>query len=314
MVRCAKFLPIGILNKEILLTLLQIRGVGRQSIHKQKHIFAQCQNGTELLAILKQKYPAIQLDAATTQKLFDNAQRTLEFCQQQQIEVIDMKSERYPHAYHNIHSPPLVLFLKGNNAILQQKGIAAIGSRYPSEWAQNQQEYIHHIIDNGYLIISGLALGCDTIAHRVALQKNSPTISILPSGLANIYPGQNRRLAQQIITSGGCLISEYRPEQEPQKYSFIERDRLQSGLATGVFVMETSIQGGTMHTTRFARKQQKPMACLFHSAPDWKTPDRSGNTYLVTSGQAQPIFQPTDCQQWLNSLQKPTNDQPGLFS
>ena len=107
-----------------------------------------------------------------------------------------------------------------------------------------------------------------------------------------IYPYQNRFLAAEIIRNGGCLLSEYMPDIKPTKYFFVERDRLQSGLSQGVIIIESTINGGTMHTARFAQQQGKKVACVKHpsdflaSYPDYKC-NVEGNTLLLNQGATQ---------------------------
>ena len=109
-------------------------------------------------------------------------------------------------------------------------------------------------------MVNGLAVGCDTEALLGALDCNGRCVVILPGGLNQIYPKQNENLAERIVNTGGCLISEYPPDVKPQKYTFVERDRIQSGVSQGVLVIETRSDGGTMHTANAAVRQAKRLA------------------------------------------------------
>jgi DNA processing protein len=131
-------------------------------------------------------------------------------------------------------------------------------------------------------VVSGLAFGCDAAAHRGCLDQGGYTAAVLPSGLDEIYPPQNRDLAARIAETG-CLLSEYPPGIRPARYRFVERDRLQSGLSDLVIVVESEIHGGAMHTAQFARRQGRRLLVF--------SPDRliggelaSGNQHLLATG------------------------------
>ena len=136
----------------------------------------------------------------------------------------------------------------------------------------------------GYTIVSGLAKGCDTQAHLGCVENNGITIAVLAHGLHRIYPSQNRNLAQKIIDQNGILLSEYPIGIEPTKYAFVSRNRWQSALSDKVVVIETTMNGGAMHTLSFASKSNKPIGCVYLHNPKWlKTPQASGNQYLITN-------------------------------
>jgi DNA processing protein len=135
-------------------------------------------------------------------------------------------------------------------------------------------------------VVSGLARGCDTGAHRGAVRADGRTTAVMPCGLGRVHPPENRELARAILDSGGCLLSEYPPSERPRRDYFIRRDELQAALSLGLVVIESDLRSGTMHTVRFGRRQNKPIACLSHP-PEFNTLSvTQGNRMLIAGGDA----------------------------
>ena len=122
---------------------------------------------------------------------------------------------------------------------------------------------LYETLPAGFVVVSGLALGCDTIGHENALCNKGFTIAVLPSGIHNIYPESNKRLAEDIVTSGGCLISEYEPKATAVSYTFVERDALIAALSKATLVLECGIKSGTMKTVEVAEKLNRKIACYY---------------------------------------------------
>ncbi len=136
--------------------------------------------------------------------------------------------------------------------------VAIVGSRRPSSYGiEVTQRFATALAKRGVVIISGLALGIDAIAHQACLDAGGTTVAVLPGGLKKIYPRSNAGLAQRIITSGGALISEYPHGDEPRAYHFLARNRLVSGLADAVLVTEATDRSGTFSTVAHAITQNK---------------------------------------------------------
>ena len=181
------------------------------------------------------------------------------------IEEIDIESGDYPKQLKEIYEPPLKLYILGNKDLLKQRGVAIVGSRKPTEYGKKVAlQFAKELSENGINIISGLALGIDSYAHLGALQSRGPgkTIAILGSGLDEIYPKQNTELAKQIISSGGCIITEYPLKTKPQKLHFPQRNRIMSGLSKGVLVVEATEKSGSLITADFALEQGKEVFAI----------------------------------------------------
>ena len=174
------------------------------------------------------------------------------------IEEIFIENKEYPEQLRNIYDPPLKLYVLGNKQILNQKGIAIVGTRKATEYGKKVAfQFAKELCKKGINIISGLALGIDTYAHMGALQPEctGKTIAVLGSGLDEIYPKENIDLAKQIIKSGGCIISEYSIGTKPEKLNFPQRNRIISGLSEGVLVVEAGEKSGSLITADFALEQ-----------------------------------------------------------
>ena len=181
------------------------------------------------------------------------------------IEEISIESEEYPEQLRNIYDPPIKLYVLGNKQILNQKGIAIVGSRKATEYGKKVAlQLAKELSENGINIISGLAVGIDTYAHlgtlKVAESRDANkgmTIAVLGSGLDEIYPKENINLAKQIIKCGGCIVSEYPLETKPKKLNFPQRNRIISGLSQRVVIVEASEKSGSLITAEFALEQRR---------------------------------------------------------
>lgn len=205
----------------------------------------------------------VSIDNAALTEVFEQASEEVERYRTAGVEIIAFFDERYPSALSEIADPPPLLFAKGNVGLLSHlRQIAVVGTREPSVFGETAAKAISAAVAGaGWSIVSGLAIGIDTIAHEAALAGDAPTVAILGNGLDRVYPKTNERLAQRIVESGGLLLSEVRFGAPAIARNLIARDRLQSGLAAGIVIAQTGINGGAMHTARFAAEQGRPIFC-----------------------------------------------------
>lgn len=200
------------------------------------------------------------------------------------ISLCKREENDYPRHLRELSGMPPVLYYKGNIGLLNyRKSIALIGTRTPSDAGRKLSYESGKKIGNANInLVNGLALGCDTEALKGALATGGKCVAIMPCGLDEIVPKANQRLAEEILEKGGCLISEYPPGTKVQKYSYVERDRLQSGVSKEVVIVEAELKSGTMHTAEFAMKQHKRLACYYYKLLELY----SGNQYLESTGKA----------------------------
>ncbi|MFH0886613.1 MAG: DNA-processing protein DprA [bacterium] len=169
------------------------------------------------------------------------------------ISIITLDDPKYPKMLYEIYDPPPMLFIKGSN-ILNNRSIAVVGTRAASPYGMRITRDIVREL-SPYTIVSGLASGIDTQAHRAALESNNLTVAVLAAGLDTIYPPANRGLARSIIESGGCLISECHIGQELGNWSFPRRNRMISGLSLGTVIVEAGESSGALITACAALEQ-----------------------------------------------------------
>ena len=173
------------------------------------------------------------------------------------IEEIYLSNEKYPKRLKEIYNPPKKIYVLGNVEILNDIGIAIVGARKATEYGKKVAlKLSEDLSKRKIVIISGLAKGIDSYAHIGTLNvQNGRTIAVLGSGIKEIYPKENIELARQIIRNGGCLISEYSPDEKPNKINFPERNRIISALSKGVIVVEASEKSGALITADLALEQ-----------------------------------------------------------
>lgn len=174
------------------------------------------------------------------------------------IEVINIFDKYYPKSLKNIYDPPIVLYIKGNKKILNNKSVAIIGCRNCSIYGQNAAKYFGYNLSKYNInIISGMAKGIDSFAHIGAINANKKTIAVVGTGLDIVYPKENKKIQEQILKTGGAIISEYLPGTKPEKRNFPARNRIISGISNIIIVVEAKEKSGTLITVDFALEQGK---------------------------------------------------------
>ncbi len=198
------------------------------------------------------------------------------------IDILPLYAADYPPMLKALHDAPPLLFKQGNWSNATTHTIGIVGTREPTPAARDFAYLIgEKLSEAGWTIVSGMALGIDTQAHRGAL-KNGPTVAVLGCGINNLYPPENKPLAAQIIQQG-AIFSEVAPEVSPSSSQLVARNRIISGLSQAVILVESDVDGGAMHTVRFAREQGRPVFGVDFAG--------GGNQQLKTDGAG--IISPT---------------------
>ncbi len=179
------------------------------------------------------------------------------------IELLTFFDERYPERLRELADPPPLIYVRGDAQLLaREQSVAVVGTREPTTCGVSAaEELTGAAAEAGWGIVSGLAKGIDTIAHRTAIEREAPTIAVMGGGLDRIYPAANKGLATRILETGGTLISEQPPDEHARPHHLVARDRLQSGLSVAVVVAQSGVRSGTMHTVRFAATQGRAVFC-----------------------------------------------------
>jgi DNA processing protein len=192
------------------------------------------------------------------------------------------RSSSYLQLLADIAQPPKCLYLAGSVPEIRHPTVAIIGTRKPTTYGKEiGYRFAYELAARGVIILSGLALGLDSIAHQAALDAKGMTIAVLPGPLDAIYPYSHRKLAENIVGSGGALLSEYPPGAEIYPKNFIARNRIISGLADGVLVIEAAAKSGTMHTANFALEQGRAVMAV---PGNITSPASEGCNNLIKSG------------------------------
>ena len=209
-----------------------------------------------------------------------------------------LNQKEYPSLLANIYDPPKKLYYKGNLACLKKTCIAVVGTRRNSEYGEfYTKKIVAELSVYDVAIVSGLALGIDTIAHTTAIKQNLPTVAVLGSGLDNIYPRQNQTLSEKILSHGGLLLSEYADNEEAIKFHFPQRNRIISGLSVATIVTEAPEKSGALITASLALEQGRD---IFTIPQDLERPESRGALYLLQNTSAYPISSAKDVINYLS--------------
>ncbi len=214
----------------------------------------------------------------------------------------------YPKHLRDLATAPEVLYYVGDIGACENMVIAVIGKREAEErYLRIARKIGEMLAKEGCTVLNGLAIGCDTQALEGAVAANGKVVAVMPGGLDEIYPKSNVKLAEKIVQNGGCLISEYPNGTKPQRYTFVQRDRIQAMLSNKVFVVDAEKEGGTMHTVEYAVKLARPLGCFVEKA-GIESP--SGNQYLVDRNIASAV---QDTEELREFLGQPEYTQMTLF-
>ena len=167
--------------------------------------------------------------------------------------ILTLDDVRYPSLLKEMTDPPLVLYVRGSVACLQQPQVALVGSRHASSYGKdNAFHFAQALAAQGYAVTSGLARGIDAAAHEGALQRNGVSIGVIGSGFNHFYPKAHLALAEQMIDAGGAVLSEFSINAAPEPRNFPRRNRIIAGLSLGVLVVEAAMRSGSLITARLA--------------------------------------------------------------
>lgn len=202
-------------------------------------------------------------DIESLSNAINTAKNILIQSKKNKIKHILITNKNYPKNLKNIDDAPVILYYKGRGFYKKhEKSICCVGTRKPTEFTYNVLDsIIPKLVEEGFTIVSGLALGTDTYSHKVCLNNNGTTIAVLAHGLDTIYPKENEQLAENILKNNGLLVSEYPIGTKADKFRFVKRNRIVTGLAKSTLVFETKEKSGTMHSVDFAIKQKKNIFC-----------------------------------------------------
>ncbi len=208
-------------------------------------------------------------------------ERELDLVEKKGVEVITYTDGRYPALLREIYDPPVLLYTRGAFYPGSMPAVSVVGTRRPSSYGLRMSEMMaRDLAAMGVVVVSGMARGCDTAAHRGALSAGGRTVAVLGSGVDVVYPPENRTLYNEIIEKG-LVLSEYPMGTPPNPYNFPRRNRIISGFSMGVLVVEAPLRSGAMGTARLALEENREVFALPGPAD---SPKAEGTNSLIREG------------------------------
>ncbi len=219
------------------------------------------------------------------------------------IHVITQASTNYPKRLFEVNDPPYILFCKGNLELLKHNNaIGIVGTRMPTFYGRDVTEkFAKSLCLNGFLVVSGMALGIDGIAHRTALDNKQPTIAVLGGGFNNIYPPSHLDLFDQIVKNG-LIIAEHTPSYSAKSFDFIKRNRIIAGLSKSVLIPEAGLKSGALHTKNYALEAGRDVFAI----PGNITNDKAiGSNNIIKNNHAACVTDPKDILEYYDIAPNP---------
>jgi len=214
---------------------------------------------------------------------FNLAEEEIAFIQKYKITALFITDKNYPQRLLNCYDSPVILYYKGNADLNSSKIVAIVGTRNNNEYGKSVcEKLVEDLAEQNILIVSGLAFGIDSIAHKSALKNNLKTVAVLGHGLDRIYPTQNKSLAKQMIEQGG-LLTDFRSKTNPDKQNFPKRNRIVAGISDAIIIIETGIKGGSLITAELGNGYNKDVFAIPGRTNDTKS---EGCNYLIKNNKA----------------------------
>ncbi len=260
-------------------------GVGPRKATQLLEKFGSAEN---VFHATRRELESLRLRAETVESILkrefeEKAVEELEKVKEQGGDVLILDDGSYPFLLREIADPPITLYVKGDwQACFDASCIGVVGSRRCSTYGENASEMLaRDLAANGVCVVSGLARGIDSAAHRGAIRGKGRTVAVLGTGIDQVYPKENARLVDEILQNGGAVVSQFPLGTPPLKDNFPYRNRIISGLSYGILIVEASERSGSLITARLAMEQNREVLAV----PGNITSKNSfGTNYLIKSG------------------------------
>ncbi|MEO7767884.1 MAG: DNA-processing protein DprA [Ferruginibacter sp.] len=243
---------------------------------------------------------------------FNECEEEIKFIEQYKISALFITDKNYPQRLLNCYDSPALLYYRGKADLNAARVISIVGTRNNSEYGKMAcEKFLEELAQSNILIVSGLAFGIDTIAHKASLKNNLSTIGVLAHGLDMIYPAQNKTLAKQMVEKGG-LLTEFMSKTNPDKQNFPKRNRIVAGMCDAALVIESGKRGGSLITAELANSYNKDIFCIPGRINDIKS---EGCNYLIKNNKAALITSAGDLLEMMNwkEMKKQPAKQRQLF-
>ncbi len=215
--------------------------------------------------------------------LLRRAEREIVFLEQHKIRPLFYQDSDYPRRLLQCDDGPMMLYYRGNANLNATRTVAIIGTRNVTEYGkENCIQLVKDLVADNVLIISGLAYGVDTIAHRAAVKEGIPTIGVMGNGFQQIYPAANRHLAEEMLSNGG-LLTEFMSDTKPDRENFPRRNRIIAGMSDAVIVIESAMKGGSLITVDEANSYNREVFAYPGRVMDLYS---QGCNYLIRTNRA----------------------------
>ena len=240
---------------------------------------------------------SVRASAIRNFRNFDRAEKEIKFLEKYKINAFGINDDSYPNRLVHCYDAPPLLYFRGNGQLNYSRILSIVGTREPTEYGRDWlKNLIQDLAPQGPVIISGLAYGIDTMAHKNALKNALPTIGVLAHGLDRIYPSANKSLAREMVEHGG-LLTDFMSGTQPDAQNFPSRNRIVAGIADAIIVVETGIKGGSMITADIANSYNKDVFALPGRVNDNKS---EGCNKLIKENKAQLVTDAEDIIALLN--------------
>ncbi len=298
-------------DKNYLIALTYFRKFGPVSLKKLKNYFPDWKNTFYASAeeIARAGIDEKIANEFTAARINIVPEKISAYLTRENIQTVSLAEDDYPALLKEIFYPPFLLFYRGKLAVNGLKTLAVVGARKCTYYGQQAiEKLIPPLVEARILIISGLAIGIDSLSQQATVKSGGRTIAVLGSGIdrASIYPAQNLELSEQIIAQGGAIVSEFPPGTPPLRQNFPQRNRIIAGLAQATLVVEANQKSGSLITARFALEEGREVMAV---PGNIFSPASEGPNNLIKSG-AKPIFSAVDILESFGFF--PENDAPNL--
>lgn len=243
--------------------------------------------------------------AANSIKYFNDfklCEDEIKFIEKNKITTLFITEKEYPQRLLNCYDSPTLLYYKGNADLNTTKIVSVVGTRNNTDYGKNIcDKLIEDFSELNILVISGLAFGIDSIAHKAALKNNLKTVGVVAHGLDKIYPAQNKPLAKEMLTQGG-LLTDFMSGTNPDKQNFPRRNRIVAGICDALVVIESSKKGGSLITAELANSYNKDVFAIPGRVNDLRS---EGCNYLIKNNKALLITSADDLLHLMNWKEEP---------
>jgi len=238
---------------------------------------------------------------------FRICEEEIEFIQKHKIRPLFISDDDYPKRLLNCYDSPALLYYKGNADLNSAKIISVVGTRNNTDYGKNTcEQMLQELAEEEILVVSGLAFGIDTIAHKVSLKNKIKTVGVMAHGLDKIYPAPNKMLAKEMLSHGGLLTS-FMSRTNPDRQNFPSRNRIVAGICDALIVIESSVKGGSLITAELANSYNKDVFAIPGRVNDSRS---EGCNHLIKNNKALLITSAADLLHIMNWKEGPKKIRP----